>query len=557
MYKSKKLFSVVLLTGCLLLLSSSVIARERTESYWGAWESIDPILAADTLTVSSAPAAACTKVAQPGPNLKAFVNSLTPGDVGCLRAGIHGARGTEIFMTVSGTPSAPITVRGYPGDAMPAILGYFPIAGQYIVISGLLFDGPTGLVNTNPTDPRAVAAERNLIGIWSSNVEINHCEIRKSLAEAGIYLQGADNARIIGNYIHDNGRFGNANTAYMDHGIYFGSGSGLIANNVIEHNWSYGIQLYPSSSNVIVQQNTIVKNVQSGVIIGDEPSDPNNPPPTNNLIVNNIVAYNAQNSIVSWQLPCGGNNVVRNNLVWGNGNGNFGNTTDCLTLLGNIQADPRFVATSNYRLQSGSPAIDAALSPYTQPDDYDFIPRPQGAASDIGAFEAQAPGFYSISGTVIYGTSAVKTVSGVLMSVSGSASSSINSDPSGNYLLGNLPAGGRYTVTPSKTGNINGISPFDATLVLRHVAANGQGPNVLSPNQQKAADTNGDGNITPFDATLILRYVAANGQNANTGQVGNWRFDPVSHPYSPLNSSMYNENYTAILVGEVNGNWTP
>ncbi len=58
-----------------------------------------------------------------------------------------------------------------------------------------------------------------------------------------------------------------------------------------------------------------------------------------------------------------------------------------MTLVDNIQADPRFVGTFNYRLQSGSPAIDAALSPYTQPDDYDFIPRLQGVASDIGAFE--------------------------------------------------------------------------------------------------------------------------------------------------------------------------
>ncbi|HYP49950.1 MAG TPA: hypothetical protein VEQ34_03340, partial [Pyrinomonadaceae bacterium] len=60
-----------------------------------------------------------------------------------------------------------------------------------------------------------------------------------------------------------------------------------------------------------------------------------------------------------------------------------------------------------------------------------------------------------------------------------------------------------------------------------------------------------------FDATLILRYVAAGGPNANTGQIGNWKFDPVPRPYSPLNGSMSDENYTAILVGEVNGDWNP
>ncbi|HYP51517.1 MAG TPA: cohesin domain-containing protein, partial [Pyrinomonadaceae bacterium] len=106
-------------------------------------------------------------------------------------------------------------------------------------------------------------------------------------------------------------------------------------------------------------------------------------------------------------------------------------------------------------------------------------------------------------------------------------------------------------------GDRNGISPFDATLVLKHVAANGQGPNALSVNQQKAADTNGDGDISPFDATLILRYVAANGPNANTGQTGNWKFLPPTQNYQPLNNSLSGENYEAVLIGEVNGDWMP
>jgi hypothetical protein len=79
----------------------------------------------------------------------------------------------------------------------------------------------------------------------------------------------------------------------------------------------------------------------------------------------------------------------------------------------------------------------------------------------------------------------------------------------------------------------------------------------LNPNQRLAADASGDGNITPFDATLILRYIAAGTQTANTGQVGNWKFDPVSRPYQPLNIMVSNDNYTAILIGEVNGNWAP
>lgn len=112
-------------------------------------------------------------------------------------------------------------------------------------------------------------------------------------------------------------------------------------------------------------------------------------------------------------------------------------------------------------------------------------------------------------------------------------------------------------MTPSKNGSVNGITPFDATLVLRHVAANGQGPNVLNANQQLAADTNNDGSVSPFDATQILRFAAANGANAGTGQTGYWRFSPPSRNYEPLNNSLLDENYEAILVGEISGDWTP
>ncbi|HEX8565073.1 MAG TPA: SBBP repeat-containing protein [Pyrinomonadaceae bacterium] len=164
----------------------------------------------------------------------------------------------------------------------------------------------------------------------------------------------------------------------------------------------------------------------------------------------------------------------------------------------------------------------------------------------------------SITGKVSYGTAPAeqsKFVSGVTVSVGGVNSPTTNA--SGTYLLQNLTQGVNYTVIASKSGNINGISPFDATLILRHIAANGTGPNVLNANQRIAADANGDGSISPFDATQILRYVAAGSQNANTGQIGNWKFTPANRPYEPLNGNLFDQNYTAILVGEISGDWAP
>jgi hypothetical protein len=168
----------------------------------------------------------------------------------------------------------------------------------------------------------------------------------------------------------------------------------------------------------------------------------------------------------------------------------------------------------------------------------------------------------SISGRVTYGATPAgdptKLVPGVLVTASGVSPASPASDTTdsiGEYLLSNLTGGGEYTVTPTKTDDVNGITPFDATLVLRCVAA---GPScTLTPNQLLVADTNNSGDITPFDATQILRFVAAGGQNTTTGQTGNWKFVPNKRTYASVTNSLTNENYEAYLVGDVNGSWTP
>jgi hypothetical protein len=44
-------------------------------------------------------------------------------------------------------------------------------------------------------------------------------------------------------------------------------------------------------------------------------------------------------------------------------------------------------ASRDLHLQSGSPALDKALSAWSETSDADMRSRPQGAAPDIGAFE--------------------------------------------------------------------------------------------------------------------------------------------------------------------------
>lgn len=158
----------------------------------------------------------------------------------------------------------------------------------------------------------------------------------------------------------------------------------------------------------------------------------------------------------------------------------------------------------------------------------------------------------SISGNIIYGINdaqPVKYVPNVILTaVEGVSSVTGNSDSSGNYRLSGL-GNGAYSVTPTKTGDVNSISGFDASLAARRAA----NLIALTPNQMIAADVSGNGAVSAFDASLIARTAA---KIPNEGVAGQWRFAPASRSYSGLTSDLTGENYQALLMGEVSGNWT-
>jgi hypothetical protein len=173
-----------------------------------------------------------------------------------------------------------------------------------------------------------------------------------------------------------------------------------------------------------------------------------------------------------------------------------------------------------------------------------------------------------ISGRVVYGTTslelAAKFVPGVAITAVANnqlaKSGFTYTDSSGLYQHTELTPNRNYTLTARKdsieqngafTTDINGaISAFDATLVLREVAANG---GILTPNQKIAADTNGDGSISPYDASRILQFVANSGMGS-FGHVGSWKFSPASQNY-PFSGNQTGVNYDGMVVGDVNGSW--
>jgi len=178
-----------------------------------------------------------------------------------------------------------------------------------------------------------------------------------------------------------------------------------------------------------------------------------------------------------------------------------------------------------------------------------FVPAPGGGVSNVLSFRIDPVSV--ISGNVSYclvsrpvpGTTLTATDAGGGVLVTGA------SGFDGNYTLARLGAGS-FTVTPGKSGDVNGVSAFDAALVLRHVASVIR----LAGCQASAADANRDGQLTTADARLIAEQVVG---LTSGGQAGNWTFNPLNRAYPSLPGAQANQNYDALLVGEVSGNWSP
>ncbi len=118
----------------------------------------------------------------------------------------------------------------------------------------------------------------------------------------------------------------------------------------------------------------------------------------------------------------------------------------------------------------------------------------------------------------------------------------------GRYYLSGF-GGGNYTVAPSKTGSANNISSFDAGRIAQHVAGN----TFLTGNQLVVADVSNNGTISSFDAAEIANYVVS---GSPAGITGTWKFNPVNLSYASVPSSITGQDYSALLMGEVTGNWT-
>jgi subtilisin family serine protease len=157
---------------------------------------------------------------------------------------------------------------------------------------------------------------------------------------------------------------------------------------------------------------------------------------------------------------------------------------------------------------------------------------------------------YRVSGTVRTWNGSAG-VAGAILTLDGDRLYAAQTSASGTYTVTGVMAG-NYTLTPSKSDGVNGITAYDASLVLQHSA----GLTNLTGYAATAADVDKSGAITSMDAFYILQKAADLITLPFAGAGVVWDFDPRSRSYSNLNSSQTGQDFTAILLGDVSGNWT-
>ena len=157
---------------------------------------------------------------------------------------------------------------------------------------------------------------------------------------------------------------------------------------------------------------------------------------------------------------------------------------------------------------------------------------------------------YAMSGRVYYWSDSSRNVAGTTLTLEGSGTQTATAAANGTYAFANLQ-NIAYGLTPTKTTQVESISAYDAALVLQHAA----GLTTLTGNAAKAADVNLTGEVTAMDAYHILRQASAVEAITVPGAGRAWLFTPATRTYAALTANQTGQDFTAVLLGDVSGNW--
>jgi Right handed beta helix region len=287
---------------------------------------------------------ACDRTASPGAGAaQRLVDSLQPGEVGCLRSGTY--RET-VRIQSSGARERPITLQPQPGERA-TLLGSLeiPRETEHVVVRGLSLDG-----RNSQNDPSPIVNGRD-IRFLDNDVTNSHTSICFVLGNPDFGV--ARDVTIERNRIHDCGRLPATN---LEHGVYVGLARDTrVVDNWIYGNADYGVQLYPDARGSLVAGNVIDGNGEGIVFGGTKAAAARENVVEGNVISNSRIRYNLE---WNWEGPVGRGNVARRNCIGGGvrdeGNGGIMKPEIGFSAEGNVIAAPAFRGTGDYRLKPRS-----------------------------------------------------------------------------------------------------------------------------------------------------------------------------------------------------------
>jgi parallel beta-helix repeat protein len=367
--------------------------------------------------------------ALPFNTIKKGVSVLTPGDTLLIRGGSYVGPG-QFDGTPSGTSWAqPVTVKAFPGETVTIIAvtsGDHVINlsrnNHHIILDGLIVDAQK--IGNNPIKIHSEGTYES-----AHHIRVQNSTVKNGTGQ-GVMVPGkAETGGCCNEFINVK-VYGNGTSTQFDHGMYFSTSDNIVDGCEIYNNAAFGIHIYgggPNNARNIVRNSIIRDHAAKAAVIFGEGSGHqayNNvfygnasginvlygggAAVYNNTIYDNksygILLFNTATSTIENNITFGNGltgiyieasavaQTFRNNLSAQNPSGNFRDNSGKAVLSNNLfgdQYDPKFVnlAAHDFRLQTGSAAIDKGLPMTALSVDLAGNPRPLGPANDIGAFE--------------------------------------------------------------------------------------------------------------------------------------------------------------------------
>jgi parallel beta-helix repeat protein len=358
--------------------------------------------------------------ATPWRTLRYAVSQLQAGDTLYLRGGTYTGATNTINSALGAVPSGTswnnaVTIAGYPGETVTihppdglAAVSLTTSAPHYLIFQDFIID-----MSSQTMGPHAGGPDGVYVSSGAHHNRFQRLEVKNNTVNGFAFSNNGGNSpynEVLNCLIHDNGRFVAADDPYNNgYGAYVFTSDNLFDGNDIYNNGGYGLHFFNNSgpkdvSRNVIRNNRIHDNGTRGgsnyaiaIAWGDGNLIYNNliyrnnggvlayVGSTNTRIYNNTFYANRDEGV----LPQYSASVtIKNNLFFRNGTAILDLNSDTV-ISNNLTTDPAFVnpGAADFRLRSGSAAIDGGSTLREVTRDFTGAARPSGGAYDIGAFE--------------------------------------------------------------------------------------------------------------------------------------------------------------------------